>query len=182
MPRKIPDETKRLMEELSTENLSVAEIARRADVSYATAYGYTKARQRGFASRSEYEKYLARQRGFASLTEYQEYLARQRGFASRSEYEKDLAKRRVLAPRNEYQEYLAKRRQQQSINQELSDLIRQRLVELGKTQKWLAEQLGIAESSVSKYMGGRTTPRKSLQERLFNALQVEYKTLNDLVE
>ena len=150
MPRKIPDETKRLMEELSTENLSVAEIARRADVSYATAYGYTKARQRGFASRSEYEK--------------------------------DLAKRRVLAPRNEYQEYLAKRRQQQSINQELSDLIRQRLVELGKTQKWLAEQLGIAESSVSKYMGGRTTPRKSLQERLFNALQVEYKTLNDLVE
>src|SRR3989338_4807591 len=150
MPRKIPDETKRLMEELSAENLSVAEIARRADVSYATAYGYTKARQRGFASRSEYEK--------------------------------DLAKRRMLAPRNEYQEYLAKRRQQQSINQELSDLIRQRLVELGKTQKWLAEQLGIAESSVSKYMGGRTTPRKSLQERLFNALQVEYKTLNDLVE
>src|SRR3989344_512754 len=150
MPRKIPDETKRLMEELSTENLSVAEIARRADVSYATAYGYTKARQRGVASSSEYEKYLARQRGFASL--------------------------------NEYQEYIAKRRQQQSINQELSDLIRQRLVELGKTQKWLAEQLGIAESSVSKYMGGRTTPRKSLQERLFNALQVEYKTLNDLVE
>src|SRR3989344_4060434 len=134
MPRKIPDETKRLMEELSTENLSVAEIARRADVSYATAYGYTKARRRGLASR------------------------------------------------NEYQEYLAKRRQRQSINQELSDLIRQRLVELGKTQKWLAEQLGIAESSVSKYIGGRTTPRKSLQERLFNALQVEYKTLNDLVE
>src|SRR3989338_5359338 len=150
MPRKIPDETKRLMEELSAENLSVAEIARRADVSYATAYGYTKARQRGFASRSEYEKDLAKQRGLASRTEYQEYLA--------------------------------KRRQQQSINQELSDLIRQRLVELGKTQKWLAEQLGIAESSVSKYMGGRTTPRKSLQERLFNALQVEYKTLNDLVE
>lgn len=38
MPKRLPDETIRLMEELYAENLSVAEIARRANVSYSTAY------------------------------------------------------------------------------------------------------------------------------------------------
>ncbi len=166
MPRKIPDGTRQLMEELYTENLPVAEIARRADVSYATAYVYTRAKQRGFMSSSDYQEHLVKQKGFASRMEYEEHLAKQRGFASRMEYE----------------EHLAKQRQQQPINQLLSELIEQRLAELVKTQKWLAQQLGVTEGAVSRYLSGKTRPKKSLQENLFEILELPYQTLDDLVE
>lgn len=50
-------------------NLSVAEIARRANVSYLTAYGYTRLKERNNPETGKL---------FESLSEYQEYLARQR--------------------------------------------------------------------------------------------------------
>ena len=46
MPKKIPQETIALIERLSGKGLSAAEVARQAGVSYSTAYGYTRARQR----------------------------------------------------------------------------------------------------------------------------------------
>ncbi|MEK6952117.1 MAG: hypothetical protein AABX29_03810, partial [Nanoarchaeota archaeon] len=86
MPKRILREKEQLIDKLFREGLNPAEIARRTDVSYGTAYGYTRARQRinpetgqGFASRTEYQEHLARQKGFASRTEYQEHLARQKG-------------------------------------------------------------------------------------------------------
>ena len=166
MPKKISNETKQLIEELYAQNLPIVEVARRTNVSYATAYGYTKAKQKGFASRAKYQEDLARRKGFASYKEYQKYLAKQRGFASRAEYQKNLAKER----------------QQRQINQKLSHLMQQRLTELGKTQRWLSEQLGITEGSVSRYLSGKTIPRKILQEKLFSALELSYKTLDDLLE
>lgn len=196
MPRKISDKTQQLMQRLYARGLTPAEIARRTNVSYPTAYGYTKAKERGFASPTEYENYLAGQRGFASLIEYQEDLAGQRGFASRAEYQKHLARQRGFASQAEYedclarqrgfaslaecQKYLAKERQQKSINRELSRLIQQRLSKLEHTQRWLAEQLGITEGAVSRYISGKTTPRKSLQKRLFDALELPYQTLDDI--
>ena len=108
MPR-VPDKTKQLMKEMYSSGLSVAEIARRANVPYSTAYGYTRARQRGFASYGEYEEHLARQRInpetgqlFKSLTELLDYQARQRRnpetgqlFKSRTELLGYLARQRI---------------------------------------------------------------------------------------
>ncbi len=182
MPKKIPDETKQLMEELYAENLSVAEIARRTDVSYSTAYGYTKAKQRGFASRTEYKEHLAKQKGFASRTEYEEHLVKQRGFASRTEYEEHLVKQRGFASDYDYREHLAKQRQQQPVNQELSHLIKDQLTKLGISQKRLAIELGITEGAISRYASGRTTPRKDLQPKLFEVLKLPYQTIDDLLE
>lgn len=130
MTGKVSAETRDLIERLNEENLSLAEIARRANVSYTTVYVYTRTKRRGFASYGE------------------------------------------------YREHLAKQRQEQPGNQELSDLIKQRLAESGETQKWLATQLGITEGAVSRYASGRTTPKKDLQRRLFEALEVPYQTVN----
>ena len=182
MPRKISNETKQLIEELYAEGLPVVEIAKRVNVSYPTAYGYTKVKERGFASYLKYQEHLAKERGFASYSKYQEHWAKERGFASHSEYQKHSAKERGFASLGEYQDHLAKQRQQQPINQTLSDLIKTRLAELDRTQRWLAKQLGITEGAISRYISGRTTPRRSLQERLFETLELSYQTLDDLLD
>src|SRR3989338_719269 len=92
MARKIADETIQLMQELRGEGLSVAKIAQKTKVSYTTAYVYTVAKQRGFASINEYHTQLAKEKGFASINEYEKHLAKQRGFASINEYHTQLAK------------------------------------------------------------------------------------------
>jgi len=164
MLRKISDETKKLMEKLYAQDLPISEIARRANVSYPTAYGYTKLRQRinpetgqPFESRSQYQEYTARQRinpetgqPFESLSQYEEYTARQR----------------VNQPEN----------------QGLSNLIKKRLKELGKNQSWLARELGVTRQAVSLYVQGRSVPREELLEKLYSSLDVPYKTLDDLLE
>src|SRR3989338_1623293 len=67
MVRIISDETKSLMERWHGEELPVREIARRANVSYTTAWGYTRLRQninpetgKPFESLSQYRKYLSK--------------------------------------------------------------------------------------------------------------------------
>jgi len=198
MSRKLSDETKQLLEELYAEKRSVAEIARRTNVSCATVYRYVEAKQggftsykeyqddlakkRGFTSYMEYKKDLARQRGFASLNDYLGSLAQKRGFKSRNGYSEYLVKQRGFASRSEYEEHLAKRRQQQPINQELSDLIKRELTRMGKSQGWLAEQLGVTGGAVSRYVSGRTTPRKNLHQKLLEVLELPYQCLDDLLE
>jgi len=185
MPRKIPNETKQLLESLYNDSLTVRAISRRTGVPYSTVYGYTKARQRvnpetgqPFSSLAELKEYQARQRvnpetgqPFSSLAELKQYQARQK---VNPETEKP------FSSRTEYEEYQARQRQKQPINQELSGLIKQKLKELDKTQKWLSEQLGITEGAVSRYISSRTAPRRSLQEQLFATLGLNYKTLGDL--
>ena len=230
MQRKLPNNIVDLIQKYDRQDLSVAEISRRTDVPYSTVWGYTAAKKKGFASRTEYNEHLAKQRGFASRIEYDKHLAKQRGFASYGAYQEDLAKKKGFASRTEYNEHLAKQRgfasrieydkhlakqrgfasygayqedlakkkgfasygayqgdlakqrQQKLVNQELSDLIKTRLAEIGRTQKWLAERLGITKGTVSRYASGRITPRKNLQSRLFEALGLPHQTLDDLVE
>jgi len=198
MLKRISDRVKRVVERLYAKGLSAVEIAMKSDVPYAAVHRYIKLRQKGFKSYSEYRGDLARQRGFKSLNEYEEYAARQKGFKSRTAYSRSLVKKRGFNSLNDYQEYLiikrgfgskseyeehlAKKRQQKAINQRLSDLIKRRLNKLGKTQRWLAKQLEITDSTISRYMQGRFIPQKSSQRRLFKMLKLPYKTLDDLVE
>ena len=158
---------------------------------------------RRFESGAEYKAYRVRQRlnpetglPFESGAEYKAYRVRQRfnpetgrRFESGAEYDAHLARQRLnpetglpFESRTEYDAHLARQRQNRRENQELGNLIQQRLTELRQTQKWLAEKLEITEGAVSRYISGKTTPRKSLQERLFNALGLPYKTLDDLLE
>jgi len=198
MPNKIPVETIDLIQTLYFNNgLSVKEVAREANVTYITAYIYTKVIERGYASYTEYQEHLVNERGYASYTEYRQHLAKEKGYASRTEYDQHLAKEKGYASRTEYDQHLAKekgyasrteyerhltkKRQQKPLNQKLGHLVQQRLVELVQTQRWLAEQLGITQGAVSRYISGKTTPRKSLQEDLFNTLDLPYQTLDDIV-
>src|SRR3989344_2921007 len=160
MPKRISKEKEQLIEKLFGEGLIPAEITRRTNVSYGTVCGYTSVRQR-----------INPETGnpFASLTEYREHLAKQRINPKTGER---------FASRTEYEKHLARQRQQKPINQKLSELIKIRLDELGKTQRQVSNELGITESAVSRYISGRCTPRRSLQEKFFEILGLPYRTLD----
>jgi DNA-binding XRE family transcriptional regulator len=86
MSRKISDQTKNLIENLYAQDLPVAEIARRANVSYPTAYGYTRLKQR---INPETRK------PFESLGQLMDYQARQRINRAENQGLSDLIKRRL---------------------------------------------------------------------------------------
>ena len=182
MQRRTPNELVDIIQNLYSQHLSVAEVARRTDVHYSTVWGYTAAKKKGFASRGAYLEDLAKKKGFASYGAYQEDLAKKKGFASYGAYQEDWAKKKGFASYGAYQEDLAKKRQQQPKNRELSDLITQRLKKMRKNQSWLAEQLGISRQVVSLYIKGSITPNGDSLKRLFSVIQVTHQTLNDLLE
>ncbi|MDP3727934.1 MAG: helix-turn-helix transcriptional regulator, partial [bacterium] len=133
-----------------------------------------------FASQTEYNNYHARQRTnpeigkkFASLTEYQNYHSKQRTNPETG---------KKFASLTEYQNYHSKQRMKRPENQELSDLVKRRLKELGKNQSWLAEELGISRQVISYYVKGKSIPKGDILEKLYSSLDVPYKTLDDLLE
>ena len=150
---------------------------------FSSRNGYEQniARKKGFNSRSDYRDYLVRQRGFSSISEYEEDLAGRKGFSSRSEYRNDLARRNGFSSINKYQEYLAKKRQNKQENKLFSKIIKGRLSELNKTNKWLADQLGINDNLVSLYVSGKSLPIINLQTKLLKTLELPYKTLEDII-
>mgnify|MGYP001603000995 CR=1 FL=1 len=164
MSRKILDETRELIQELYDGGLAVLKVSRRTGVPYSTVYGYTRARQRVNPETGQQ---------FSSSTELRGYLARQWVNPETGQQFSSLT---------DYQEHLARQRQKKPINQEVSQLIKRRLGKLNKTQRWLSGRLGITEGTVSRYLSGKTTPRRGLQQRLFEELGLNYKTLDELLE
>src|SRR3989344_3975891 len=182
--------------------LSMTEIANLTGVSYSTAYKLTRLEQRinpetgqQFSSYGEYQTHLARQRashgehqddlarrkGFSSSGEHQDDLARRKGFSSRGEYQTHLAKQKGFSSRGEYETHLARQRQERPQNQELSDLIKKRLKELGQNQTWLSQQMGVSRQAVSYYVQGKVIPKGEHLPKLYSALEVPYNTLDDLL-
>jgi len=51
-----------------------------------------------------------------------------------------------------------------------------------KNQIWLAEELGISNQTVSNYINGINLPKKEYQQRLFEALDLPYQSIDDLIE
>ncbi len=256
MVRKISDKKTQLMQELYDKGLDVVEIARRVNVSYSTAYGYTKLKQRinpetgrkfesisqlrdyqarhrinpetgqAFESRSQYEEYRARHmfnletgQAFESRSQYEEYRARHRinpetrkafesrsqlmdyqarhrinpetaqAFESRSQYEEYRARHRInpetgqaFESRSQYEEYLAEQRQRRLKNKKLSNLIKKRLKKLRKNQSWLSREVDVSKETASMYTHGKSIPTEERLERLFSALGVKCRTLEDLLE
>ncbi len=169
MRKRLSEETREEIRRLYNKGsgLTPTEIVKQTRVSYSFVYGLTRAKERGFASRTEYEKHLVKERrGFASLAEYREHLAKERGFASRTKYE----------------QYLAKKRQQRPENQGLGKLIVTRLKELGRNQSWLAREIKVTRQAVSLYAQGRSVPTEDLLESLYFFLDIPYKTVDHLLE
>ena len=187
MVRKISDKKTQLIQKLYGEGLDVAEIARIVNVSYSTAYGYTKLKQRinpetgqAFESISQLMDYQARHRinpetkkAFASRSQLMDYRARQRINPETGQ---------AFESRSQYQEHLYKQGQKRLENKKLSSLIKRGLEELKKNQSWLARKMGVSRESASMYTRGKSIPNKERLERLFSALDVPYRTLEDLLE
>ena len=170
MPKRIiPNELRQKISRLydSGRGLSPAEIARRTEVSYASVYGMTKARQRINPDTGK---------PFESYTAYREHLARQRINPDTGE---------PFESGTQYYEHLARQRSQKEVNRELSDFVKRRLKELCRTQSWLAEELGISRQMISFYTQGNSVPKGERLRKLRNILDSNRnkgKSLDHLIE
>ncbi len=54
--------------------------------------------------------------------------------------------------------------------QELGDYITRRLTELDKPRRWLADQMGVSETTISHYVSGKSGPRPETREQLLSVL------------
>jgi len=182
MPRKISNKKIELMKKLHEEGLSITDISKRAKVCYQTAYNYLSLKERGIGLAGEYYEYLARERGFNSVREYYKDWFEKRGFRSARGYYEHLARERGFNSVREYKEYLDKIKQRKAKNQELSDLIKKRLKEIGKNQNWLANELGVTRQAVSLYALGKSIPSDDLLKELYLAIKIPDQTLDSLLE
>src|SRR3989339_581078 len=156
-----------------------------------------------FESRNEYKDYHIRQRTnpetgklFESLTEYNDYHSRQRTnpetgklFESLTEYNDYHSRQRtnpetgkLFESLTEYNDYHVRQRTSRPENQELSDLIKKRLKELGRNQSWLAEEIEVTKQRVSQYVQGKSFPKEDVLQKLYSSLEVPYKTLEDFLD
>src|SRR3989338_4000883 len=173
--------------------LDISKIAQQIGVSYQAIYSLTRIKQRTnpetgklFESQNEYNDYLIRQRTnpetgklFASQNEYNDYHIRQRTnpetvklFESLTEYNDYHSRqrtnpktRKLFASRTEYNDYHERQRTSRPENQELSDLIKKRLKELGRNQSWLAEEIEVTKQRVSQYEQGKSFPKEDVLQK-----------------
>jgi predicted transcriptional regulator len=130
------------------------EIANMLNVSYSAVYTRKRARNEGFISPSQLRISWLKKKGFSSFSDYKEFLAEKKGF-------------------NSYEQYrIREKRKKREKNSELSDLISLRLEELGKSQTWLAQQIGVSKQSVNYYTLGYSRPSKKILESLYDTLGV----------
>jgi len=152
MPKRMSEEKLDLIKNLVAENLTAAEISRRANISRATAYSH----KHHFDSRTEYDHYLDIARINPETGRF---------FGSSSEYRK----------------YLYKKAQQNLMNQRFSALIKERLEEMGKDALWFFRKFRVNESTGYGYLSGRITPRKRLP-RLMRILELSKNDVEEILK
>ena len=166
MDRRITDEDKERIRELMQKGLSGKEIARELNLNGNTTCIYVTAFKRGFNSLIDYQQYLLKNRGYSSYQDYKKDWAKSKGYSSESGYNRDQRKNR----------------QQRAEYKELSDLIKNKLKELGKSQNWLAKELCITKQAVSQYVHGESFPKEEIQEKLDRILLMSKDDLERRVE
>lgn len=164
MRNRLSKETIQKLRMLYEEHLTPADISRKMRIPYSTAYLYTQVFYKNLKSPGEYQVWCARRKGF-SYPEYRDYLARGKGFAT---YFKQ-------------RDYLFERNQKKGANRRLSNILKQSLKERGR-QAWLAREVNIHEKEVFLYKNGSKIPNKELLGQIFNALNLPYKTLDDILQ
>jgi transcriptional regulator with XRE-family HTH domain len=124
---------------------------------YCSTWAVTK----GYSSWNDYKKARLLARGIASESEHKAVLAKQKGFKSVLEYEHDLAKKRQHKP----------------LNQMISNIIMNRLHEMGESPAWLAQKSGIHRNTVYTYCQGLNVPKKDKLLTILRALQIPEKDI-----
>lgn len=51
----------------------------------------------------------------------------------------------------------------------------------GVKQKWLAQQIGVSEVTISHWMNGKHKPSKDNLRKIAEVLNIEYELLNDAI-
>ena len=199
LPRKTSEKQKQLIKGLYEQgDISVREIAKRANVSYSTAYTRTRALEIGFSSPASYKRQTIENQGHARWIDYHRHLARNKGAKSMKERKEQIAKNYGFSSFESYQEHLAKlngynstserrkavieRKKRKPENRAIRNLIKDRLEYLGETQSWLALQIDTSKAHISNYARGINLPQQDRLERIFSALQVPYRTIDDLMQ
>ena len=187
MTQRLPTQKVKEIERLRyKEHLSVAEISRRIGASYTAVYGYTRVREMGFKSFNEYFEDRLKKRGYKSRVDYRHKWLENKGLTG-SEYESSLVPKRGFASLQEYIENLPshKKKLRMSKNRRLRRILRRTikkgLAGIGKNQAWLANSTMIPHSLVSEYATGKYLPSKERAERIFQALGLPYKKLEEIL-
>jgi transcriptional regulator with XRE-family HTH domain len=92
--------------------------------------------------------------------------ARKKGFGSLEEYGKHLTEQNKLEHKK----------------QKLAEIIKTRLAELGKTQKWLVKETGRNKAIVSNYVRGINFPSEDKLEKILSALDLEPRPIDEVYE
>jgi hypothetical protein len=138
-------------------------------------------KDRGYRSEGEYLAVRITKRGHSSVYQYNKQYAKSRGYENLTEYITTLVKAKGYRSLSDYYKKKERKRQRDPRNRIFSYILKQRLDEIGMTNSWLAEQLGITEGAVSRYLHAKTTPRFSRQEEIFRLLDLPYKTIDDVL-
>jgi len=126
MARRISAEPEQLMKEFYAQHLRIEDMARRANVSYYTAYRFAKSRQRVNPATGE---------PLESLNQYQAYRARQKAYReSKARQRVNPATGELFESLYQCEEFRAIKRQERPENQGLSGLIKKRLVREGNSR------------------------------------------------
>jgi transcriptional regulator with XRE-family HTH domain len=139
MGAKLSDEKIRYIQELYQHNLTVAEAAEKAGVSYSSAWLV----KNGFETRGQYKRHLA-----------------QNPPDTRTIYEK-----LGITP-TDRKKQLRHERKADLRNQEISDFIKTGLNSLGKNLDWLALQIGKSRDTVRNYSSGLSMPDDETLDRI----------------
>jgi transcriptional regulator with XRE-family HTH domain len=70
----------------------------------------------------------------------------------------------------------------QENKQKLSEIIRTRLAELGKTQTWLGREAGVTRATVSLYSQRKVIPKEDVFKKMCAALGIEYALISEVYE
>lgn len=180
--KKLTNEKRELIWQLYQEGEQVKDIAKSVGVAISTAWAYSRGRERGFTSKTDYQNRRVSERGFPSNTAYQDYLSREKGFPSFTAYREHLVEVRGFRSYGDYLKNIAEKRRKRPANKALSRLIINRLKREKKNSSWLAEQLGVTRQSVDLYKRGKSIPKKATLEKLFSVLELPYRSIDDLLE
>jgi transcriptional regulator with XRE-family HTH domain len=103
-------------------------------------------------------------------------------YQSRAAYANRFARRNGYRSYGHYLKTLARRHKQETKYQKFSALLARQLKKLNMTQTLLAEQVRCTKQAISLYAQGAVLPRPRLFRRICSALEVPYRTIDDLLQ
>jgi len=126
------------------------------------------------------QKEIAAKTGVSKSAVYNHTLLRER-FDSVSEYREELARRKRFKSALRYENDLAEKRQQNPLYKRVGKLIKTGVRKKQKSQSWLAKRVGVTRQVMSSYARARTLPPNKVFRKICSALELPYKTLDDLL-